>query len=308
MKKILLLGSLLFFVVVGVQPLALAADKIRVVATMSTLGEFTQKIMGAEADIHVVAKPGRNIHFIQPTPKDVLKVKKADVLIHSGLDLEAWRQPLLNAAGNSRFLGTSEDAIDASQGIQLLEIPTSVSRIEGDIHVFGNPHYWTDPENAKQMVRNIADGLGRIYPESAARYQANAEVLIARIDQSEMKWKSALAPYRGMTLVTYHRSWPYFAERFGFKIVGYIEPKPGTPPTAKHLQELTELMKTNKVRLVIKEIYNEKRAAEKVAHDAGVPLVTLLQFAGEDKTAGYIEMMDENVKRIVSALSGGTLS
>ncbi len=279
------------------------AEKIRVVVTMGTLADFAGQIMGPDAEIHVVAKPGRDIHFIQPTPKDVLKVKKADVLIHGGLDLEAWRQPLLNAAGNRRFLGDSKNAIDVSEGIQLLEVPESLSRIGGDIHVYGNPHYWTDPENAKQIVRNIADGLARIYPQSAERYQSNAQSLIKAIAQSEIRWSQALAPYQGAEIVTYHKTWSYFAKRFGFQIAGYIEPKPGIPPTAKHLQELVRSMETKKVRLVIKETYNEKRAAEKVAREAGVPLTTLLQFAGEEKTAGYIEMMNMNVERIVKALN-----
>jgi len=278
------------------------AEKIRVVVTMGTLADFAGQIMGDDVDIHVIAKPGRDIHFIQPTPKDVLKVKKADVLIHGGLDLEAWRQPLLNAAANARFLGDSKNAIDVSEGIPLLEVPDSLSRIGGDIHVHGNPHYWTDPENAMQMAQNMADGLARIYPQSAERYQSNARELLSKIAQAQVRWNQTLLPYRGAEIVTYHKSWPYFAKRFGFQIAGYIEPKPGIPPTAKHLQELVRSMETKKVRLVIKETYNEKRAAEKVAREAGVPLITLLQFAGEEKTAGYIEMMDENVKRIVKAL------
>ncbi len=305
MKKIVLV---LLATVFLSHPAAQAADKIRVVATMNTLGEFTQKIMGDEAEIHVVAKLGRDIHFIQPTPKDVLKVKKAEVLVHSGLDLEAWRQPLLNAAGNTDFLGSSEKAVDASQGIELLEVPAILSRSEGDLHIFGNPHYWTDPANAEQMVRNIASGLSRIYPESAARYQANAETLIHQIHTAAADWDRRLAPYKGTAIVTYHKSWPYFAKRFGFDIIGYLEPKPGIPPTAKHLQEIERLIKEKNARMLIKETYNEKRPAEKVTRESGIPLVTLLQFSGDEKTNGYIGMMDENVKRIEEALGGGLRS
>jgi len=301
MKKRIMLFATLLAAIGFILPEA-RADKIRVVVTMGTLADFAGQIIGPDSEIHVVAKPGRDIHFIQPTPKDVLKVKKADVLIHGGLDLEAWRQPLLNAAGNARFLGDSKNAIDVSQGIPLLEVPESLSRIGGDIHAFGNPHYWTDPENAKRMVQNIADGLARIYPRFEIKYQANANALIEKIDQAEERWQHALLPYQGTAIVTYHKSWPYFAKRFGFDVAGYIEPKPGIPPTAKHLQELVRAMEEKKVRLVVKETYNEERAAKKVARKAAVPIVTLLQFAGEEKTPGYIEMMDENVKRIVEAL------
>lgn len=301
MKKRIILFATLLAAIGFILPEA-RAEKIRVVVTMGTLADFAGQIMGPDAEIHVVAKPGRDIHFIQPTPKDVLKVKKADVLIHGGLDLEAWRQPLLNAAGNARFLGESKSAIDVSQGIPLLEVPESLSRIGGDIHAFGNPHYWTDPENAKWMVQNIADGLARIYPQSAESYQANAQSLIKAIAQAEIRWDQALSPYQGAAIVTYHKSWPYFAKRFGFEVIGFIEPKPGIPPTAKHLRELVSLMREKNARLVVKETYNESRAAEKIAREAGVPLITLLQFAGEEKTSSYVAMMTTNVERIVKSL------
>src|SRR3990167_8964483 len=142
--------------------LSFAADKIRIVTTTSTIADLTRQVVGEKADIHYVAPPRQNIHFISPTPKDMLKVKKADVFIHGGLDLEAWRDPLLQAAGNMAFLGNGKAAIDASRGIQLLEIPQSLSRIEGDIHIYGNPHYWTDPENALIMADNIVSGLSAL--------------------------------------------------------------------------------------------------------------------------------------------------
>lgn len=283
-------------------PAAHAAEKIRIVATMGTLGAFSKQIVGADADIHVVAKPGRDIHFVQPTPKDVLKVKKADVFVHGGLDLEVWRAPLLNAAGNARFFTQNGAAIDASQGIALLEVPVDPSRLQGDIHVFGNPHYWTDPVNAKQMVKNLSTGFVRLYPERSAEFERNTAQLLEQLDAAIERWTRELAPYQGTAFVSYHKSWPYFAKRFGFDIVGYIEPKPGIPPTGRHLKELAELMKERQARFVVKETYQERRAAEKVARDADVPLITLMQFAGEDKISGYVEMMDENIRRVIEAI------
>jgi len=303
MRKIVVWGGVLLAAASFTAPPSWASDKIRVVATMGTLGDFARQIMGADAEVYVVAKPGRDIHFIQPTPKDVLKVKKADVLIHGGLDLETWRQPLLNAAGNLNFLGSAPRAIDVSAQMELLEVPQSLSRLDGDIHAFGNPHYWTDPENALRMIRTLTDELAALYPNSAPLYRANAAKLLSDLDQAFARWKQQLAPYRGTAFVTYHKSWPYFAKRFGFEVVGYIEPKPGIPPTARHLQELTRHMKEKNVRFVVKETYNESRAADKVANEAGVSVVTLMQFAGEERTSTYVEMMNKNVERIVRALS-----
>ncbi len=293
-KRIAVWGLLAFIFCSPAQ----AASKIRVVASMSNLADFTRTVAGPSAEVYTVANPGRDIHFIQPTPRDVLKVKKANVFVHPGLDLEAWRGPLLDAAGNAKFMGNGPGAIDASAGITLLEIPSSVSRLEGDIHLFGNPHYWTDPENAKIMVQNVEQGLARLYPEDAGTFKANADKLNAQIDAKLVEWKRRLAPYAGTALVTYHNSWPYFARCFGFEIAGNVEPKPGIPPTARHLHELVNLMKGKKVRLVIKETYQESRAAEKVAREAGVPLVTLYQFAGQGKTATYLEMMEKNVAMV----------
>ncbi len=283
---------------------ALAGNKIRIVTTTSNLADFTRTIAGDAAEVYAVAPPGRDIHFIQPTPRDVLKVKKADVFIHDGLDLEAWRDPLLDAAGNTRFLGNREFSIDGSRGVSLLEIPVSISRVEGDIHLFGNPHFWTDPENAKIMAGNIAKGLAHLYPDRADLFRTNEKKLQSDMDAKLADWESRMKPYAGTPVVTFHNSWPYFARRFGLEIAGYIEPKPGIPPTAKHLQELALRMKEKKAKLVIKEAYNESRPAEKVAREAGVPMITLYQFAGQDKTSGYLEVMEKDIRLLEQSLKG----
>src|SRR3989338_6926999 len=147
-------------------PVPLRAGKeIRIVATTTALANLAAEITGDKADIYSIASPRQNLHFIAPTPKDVLKVKKADVFIHIGLDLEAWRPPLVDAAGRPDFIcPRGSRQIDASRGVALLEIPVTLSRTEGDIHAYGNPHYWLDPDNGKTAARNIAEGLARLYP------------------------------------------------------------------------------------------------------------------------------------------------
>ena len=300
--KDILIGALLtgtFFCVP-----VFAENKIRIVTTTSNLADFASVITGDAAEVYAVAPPGRDIHFIQPTPRDVLKVKKADVFIHDGLDLEAWRDPLLDAAGNMRLLGSGEASIDASRGIPLLEIPVSLSRSEGDIHLFGNPHFWTDPENAKTMAGNIAEGLARLYPDKAELFKTRARKLQSEIEAKLAEWSVRMKPYAGTQVVVFHNSWPYLARRFGLEIAGYIEPKPGIPPTAKHLRDLTARIKEKKAKLVIKEAYNESRPAEKVAREAGVPLVTLYQFAGQDKTNRYLEVMEKDILILEHALGG----
>lgn len=296
-------------------------NKIKIVATTTTLASLAWEIAGGRGEIHAIASPRQNIHFYQPTPKDVVKVKRADVLIHSGFDLELWRDPLLVAAGNSKFLpltlpsptegerakgegAVGSSSIDASHGIDPLEVPSTLSRSEGDIHRFGNPHYWMDPENAKQPVRNIAEGLSRLFPDSREEFQKNADDLVQRIDAKIRDWEKRLGPFRGTRIVTYHRNWSYFAKRFGFEVAGELEPKPGIPPTPKHLAALESLMKEKGVRLVIKESYQEGRTPKKVADEAGAKVLTLSQSVGETKEGrDYISMMEENVRKIEEALS-----
>src|SRR3989338_398875 len=279
--------------------LSFAADKIRIVTTTSTIADLTRQVVGEKADIHYVAPPKQNIHFISPTPKDVLKVKKADVFIHGGLDLEAWRDPLLNAAGNTAFLGNGKASIDVFKEVVLLEVPTSFSRSDGDIHVYGNPHYWVDPQNALTMIDNIVSGLSELYPQDADEFRRNADQYKQKLTTKIGEWDKRMAPYKGETLVAYHKSWPYFAKHFGFNVIDQLEPKPGIPPTSKHIAAVENEMKEHHTKIIIKEIYNESRTPGKVANETGATVVTLETAPGERKdTPDYISMMEHNVSEL----------
>jgi ABC-type Zn uptake system ZnuABC Zn-binding protein ZnuA len=301
MKKILFA-----LILMGLAFPAHADDKIRIVTTTTTLADFARHVAGDKADIYTVASPKRDIHYVSPNPKDVLKLKKADVFIHSGLDTEPWRNPLLDAAGNPAFLGEGKDAIDPSPGIALLEVPDILTRAEGDQHQFGNPHFWNDPDNGVLMLRNIARRLEELYPERADEFRKNAEAYETQIKAKIAEWDSRLASYRGTPIVTYHRSWPYFARHFGFEVVGQIEPKPGIPPTAKHTAEIIRLMKEKKVPLIIKETYYDDRSSQKVAKEAGAKVMDLAQSVGEVKEAvDYIGLIEFDVSQVEKALRGG---
>lgn len=304
MFKKLLLFSFFLISMFALSQNSFAADKIKIVATTSTLGSITQEIAKDRADVYSIASPKRDIHFYHPTPKDVLKVKKADVLVHSGLDLEVWRPPLLDAVGRPELMATGNKAIDVSKGIALVEIPTGLSRAQGDIHAFGNPHYWLDPENAKIIANNIAGGLATIFPEDADFFKSNQKELNRKLEDQIKDWTKRMAPYRDTPVVTYHRSWPYFLKRFGLVTLGELEPKPGIPPTAKHLAQLTRLMKERQVKLILKESFQENRTPEKVAKATGAKVVTLAQAVRENSEASdYSSMMEYNVGTLEKALA-----
>ncbi len=302
-KRLLFLAEILIVLSLFFSSFAWAEDKIRVAATTTTLASITQAIGGDKVDVYAVASPKQNIHFYAPTPKDVLKVKKAQLLIHSGLDLEAWRGPLLDAAANPLFLGEGKESVDVSQGVSLLEVPSTLSRVEGDIHVFGNPHYWMDPLNGKVMAANIAEGLSRIKPENTEFFRKNLNEFLKRIDQKTAEWTAALAPYQGTPIVVYHRSLPYFASRFGLEIAGELEPKPGIPPTPKHLSELVKVIKTKSVKMIVKESFYENEMPGKLAHETGIGVVELVQAVGEKKEAAdYFSLFDYNIRVLTQAL------
>lgn len=285
-----------------------ASGRLNAAATTTSLADIAGQVGKEKITVYAIASPKQDIHHYAPTPKDVLKVRKADVLIHEGLDLEAWRQPLIDAAGNMRFLGQDQaNVIDASRGITLLEIPASLSRSEGDIHAFGNPHYIAGPENAGIIARTIAEQLAQISPEDAEYFRKNAEDFNRRLDEKMKEWKERLAPFRGAPVVTYHRSWSYFAKAFGLEITGEIEPKPGIPPTARHLSELMQTIREKRVKVIIREPFEDSSAPARVAEQTGAQVVTLSQAVGEPKSAkDYIGMMDENVQALEAALKRGS--
>ena len=301
-KKVFILTLFISSLALILSQVLYAADKLSVVATTTALADIANEVAQDKIHAYAIASPKQNIHHYAPTPKDVLKVKKADILIHEGLDLEAWRQPLLDAAGNTRFLGEGQCSIDVSKGISLLEVPTSLSRAGGDIHAFGNPHYISDPESAKIIATNIAEGLARIAPENADFFMKNAEAFNRKMDEKIKTWKERLAHFNGAPIITYHRSWSYFAQRFGLVIVGEIEPKPGIPPTAKHLAEIIQLIREKKVKVIIKEPFEDTQAPKKIAQETGAQVVTLSQAVGEPKSAkDYLSLMDQNVSLLQEA-------
>ena len=302
-KKISLVFALVLSLPAVFSGTLLGAEKLDVVATTTTLASIAREVAQDKIRLQAIASPKQNIHHYAPTPKDVFRVKRADVFIHEGLDLEAWRQPLLDAAGNPRFLGDGKYSIDVSRGISLLEIPTTLSRAEGDIHAFGNPHYIGDPENAKIIALNIAEGLASVDPEKADFYRKNAVSFNERLDAKIKDWEARMTGFQGAPVVTYHRSWSYFVKRFGLSVIGEVEPKPGIPPTAKHLAGLIRQIKDKSAKVVIKEYFEENRTPKKISEETGARIINLSQAVGEPENAkDYLSLMEQNISLLEGAL------
>jgi len=278
-----------------------------VVATLSTFADLARTIGGEHVEVSSIASPRFNPHFIEPKPSDVLKVKRAELFIHAGLDLELWRGPLLNAAGNTKAFPGADGELDLSRGIELLEVPTrSLSRLEGDIHLYGNPHYWTDPRNGEVIAQTICDKLCAVDPGHCPAYQRNLQAFRRRLASRIAAWRSQLAPYQGREVVGYHNEWPYLAEFAGIKIVQFLEPKPGLSPTTKHLQMVIEMMRAQRIKVILTSPYFDIRHAQFVAKNTGAKIALMAhQVGARPGTDDYLRLIDYNVRQLVSAFGEG---
>ena len=287
-------------------PLVHGAEKrLTVVATLPTFADLVKTIGGDHVKVSSIASPKFNPHFIEPKPSDVLKVKRADLFVHAGLDLELWRGPLLDAAGNTKLFPGQPGELDLSQGIQLLEVPAgAVSRSQGDIHIYGNPHHWVDPENGKRMVQTIEEKLSAVDPEHAADYQRNLQAFVTRLEQKITEWRSRLAPYQGQELAGYHNEWPYLMQFAGLRMDHFLEPKPGIPPTPQQIEFIQQYIKAHGVRGIVQATYYPAQAAEAVAKRTGAKAVFLCQDVGEvSACSDYLATVDYNVSQLATVLT-----
>jgi zinc/manganese transport system substrate-binding protein len=282
-----------------------ATAKLNVVVTTPDFAAIASAIGGEDISITTLAKPTEDPHFVDAKPSFIVKLNRADALIEGGADLEiGWLPALLDQSRNNKLAPGAPGRIACSQGVQLLEVPPSLDRSKGDIHAAGNPHYLTDPANAKIVAQHIADGFARLDPKSDAVYRANLAKFASRLDEKLAEWEKLLAPFRGQRVVAYHDSWPYFAHRFELKIDLFLEPKPGIPPTPVHLAEVITQMRAEHIRPILVEPYQNKRTAQTVAAETGGVALDVSQFPGGVKAteAGYIELMDYDIQTIAKAL------
>jgi zinc/manganese transport system substrate-binding protein len=281
-----------------------AGERVNVVATLSTFADVARTIGGEYVDVASIASPRFNPHFIEPKPSDVLKVKRADLFVHAGLDLELWRGPLLDAAGNTRLFPGGPGELDLSKGIELLEVPIRpLSRAEGDIHLYGNPHYWLDPGNIKQVAQTVFDKLCAIDPDHQGTYHQNLRGFLTRLDQEMAEWRTRLAPYHGQEVVGYHNEWVYLMDFAGLRMPHFLEPKPGIPPTPKQVQFIEGYIRQHQVPAVVQPTYFPRQTAEVIAKRTGAKVVLLCQNVREmPACSDYLAMMDYNVSQLVGAL------
>jgi zinc/manganese transport system substrate-binding protein len=274
-----------------------------VVATTAYFKNLIEQVGGERVRVYAVASPKFNVHFVQPKPSDVARTAKADLFVFAGLDLEAWADPLLEASGRHDLFRGREKNLDLSEGISMLNIPAVLTRAEGDLHAFGNPHYTLNPENARIMAQTAAAKLRQVDPAHAEEYTAREKEFLAKLDSKIAEWKSLCAHCSGKTVVAYHDDVAYLARFLGLKDGLYIEPKPGVSPSPKHLAELEAAARQSGVRAVLAATYCPKRLISSVAERIQAKPVVILQAPGEIKgTEDLFVFYDYNIRAVAEAL------
>ena len=284
---------------------AAAASKLRIVATTEDLAALAREVGGDRVRVDAIARGYQDPHFVDPKPSFILKLSRADLLIFVGLQLEiGWLPPLITQSRNRRVQVGAPGYMDVSQYNQILDIPTGIiTRAMGDVHPLGNPHYWLDPDNGRRSARAIQARLAQLRPEDAAYFQQRFEDFSRRLAEAEKRWDQQMAPYRGTQVVSYHRSWPNFIKRFGLEVVGYVEPKPGIPPTPQHTLALINQMRRDNIKLILVEPYFDLKTPESIARATGAEVLVLLpSVGGEREVTDYFKLFDYNIGLLTAAL------
>lgn len=295
MKKYLWLTFLFVFAA------APAAAQVRVAATIPNLAALAREVAGKNAVVETLSLPTQDPHFVDARPSLAVTLNRADLLVAAGLQLESgWLPVLQNGARNPKILSGGDGFLDCSTAAKLKEVaPGQVDRAKGDIHPGGNPHYLTDPQNAKRCASAIADVLARVDAAHAAEYRKNAAAFAARLDAKIAEWDKRMAPLRGAPVVVYHRSWVYLLDWLGLAEVGSLEPKPGIPPTPAHIAQLLGDMRAKNAKIILQESFYPDATSHLLADKTGAAVIEIPGGPAADKT--YADWMDDLLNRMLAA-------
>jgi zinc/manganese transport system substrate-binding protein len=291
--------------VIALASIAHARAGISVITSTEDLAALVKEIGGDKVSVEALAKGYQDPHFVEAKPSFVLKLHSADLLVVVGRELEiGWLPPLITQSRNSKIQPGGAGYLDASLTARILDIPTGqVTRAMGDVHPQGNPHFWLEPANGRQVAKAIQDKLTSLSQGDSAYFAQRYADFDRRLAEGEKRWQAAMAPYKGLKIVTYHRSWPNFAEVFGLDVVGYVEPKPGIPPSPAHQLELTQAMKQQEIKIILVEPYFDLQTPNKIARDTGAKVVVMPPSVGGVKEVqNYLQLFDYDVNLLISAI------
>ena len=277
---------------------SLSFAQLRVVATYPWIGELVKEIGKEKVSVYVIAKGTEDPHFVVPKPSHIAKLRDADLLIIQGASIEiGFLPPLLTQSNNPKVQPGREGFLDLSQFVELIEKPQSVSRAMGDVHPEGNPHYQLDPHNIPKLARAVKEKLCSMDKNNCPYYETNLKDFLRRWEERLKVWDKGFEKLRGTKVIQYHKLYDYLLRRYGIELVGTLEPLPGIPPTAKHIEEL--IRKSQGVKFVLQDVYHEKRTAQFVAQRIGAKVVILPHDVGAVPEAkDLFSLFEEILKRL----------
>jgi zinc/manganese transport system substrate-binding protein len=289
-------------------PIEAAGKRLNVVASTADMAALAQEMGGDRISVESIAKGYQDPHFVEAKPSFLLKLRRADLLVSVGLQLEiGWLPSLIAQSGNPGIQVGAPGYLDASQFSEILDISQgTVTRAEGDVHPMGNPHYWLDPDNGRRIARGIAGKLADLDPGDAPYFQQRFQDFEKRLRMAAQKWEADIKPYRGQKIATYHRSFTYFAKHFGLDVIGYIEPRPGIPPTPGHTIELIRLIKRENCKVLLVEPYFDLKTPQSIGRETGARVIVYLpSVGGEKQVTTYLELFDYNIRLLIQAFQSG---
>lgn len=298
-KAMFLLAALLISATIGAQGMP------KVMTTTEDLAAIAREVGGDRITVEAIAKGYQDPHFVEAKPSFILKLLKADLLIAVGRELEiGWLPPLIQQSRNAKIQQGALGYLDASEQAKILEIPQGqITRAMGDVHPLGNPHYWLDPENGKIIAREIAAKLTQFRPNDKVYFDQRLADFTNRLTEAEKRWVAAMAPYKGLKVATYHRSFPNFTDRFGLEVMGYVEPRPGIPPSPSHTLELIQEMKRQNVKIILMEPYFDAKTPNAIARETGARVVVLSPSVGGVKeVTDYFKLFDYDINSVLAAI------
>jgi ABC-type Zn uptake system ZnuABC Zn-binding protein ZnuA len=278
--------------------------QVKIVATTEDLASLAREVGGDKVKVDAMAKGYQDPHFVEAKPSFIFTLAKADLLIAVGRELEiGWLPPLVTQSRNAKIQPGGAGYLDASLTARILEIPTgTVTRAMGDVHPSGNPHYWLDPGNGRRIAQAIQQKLASVDAANAPYYAQRYADFDKRLADAEKRWDASMAPFKGMKIVTYHRSWPNFADRFKLDVIGYVEPKPGVPPSPQHTIDLMAEIKRQGVKVLLVEPYFDSKTPNAIGRETGVHVLTMPPSVGGEKViTDYIQLFDYDVDLFVKA-------
>lgn len=302
MKRILFSAALAALLLAAA---AEATAAVRVVTSTEDLASIVRAIGGDKVTVEPIASGRQDPHFVEPKPSFILRLSRADLLVFVGRELEAaWLPALVTQSRNARIQPGSNGYLDASQNVKILDLPTgAVTRAMGDVHPQGNPHYWLDPANGRRIAQTIQTKLTQLSPGDSAYFTQRYAEFDRTLSDAENRWQSAVAAFKGLKIVTYHRSWSNFADAFGLDVIGYVEPKPGIPPSPAHTLTLIQEMKRQNVKIILVEPYFDLKTPQVIARDTGAKVVVMPpSVGGVPQASDYFRLFDYDIKLLGDAV------